>query len=468
MLFNSFEFLLFFFIVFILYWFVFQSQLKKQNLLILVSSYFFYGWWDWRFLSLIAISSIIDYFVGLKIYNSSKNRKIYLHLSVFINLALLGFFKYFNFFVDSFIDSLLILGYEVKNVWTIKIILPVGISFYTFQTMSYSLDIYRKKLKPTRDFISFAAFVSFFPQLVAGPIERASNLLPQILKKRKLRSENIKEGLKLVVYGYFMKIVIADNMAGITDYVFNNSSNQLNSLEVLIGIYAFTFQIYGDFCGYSSIARGIAKMLGFNLMVNFNSPYFSKNPSEFWSRWHISLSSWLRDYLYIPLGGNRISKLITYRNLLITMVLGGLWHGSSWNFIVWGLYHGIILCLYRYSSSPLKNLNLSNYIKFFSSKLKILVMFHLVCYSWLLFRCETMSQIISLTNALFNSIEITELSIGMFLLLTFFNAPIIFYEYLKIKKLMPARINFLFYVYFIIMLIFFQPMFANEFIYFQF
>jgi len=306
MLFNSIEYFLFLPTVFILYWFVFKKDLKLQNLLILISSYFFYGWWDWRFLSLIFLSTVVDYFVGLKIYDSQDNKvkKTYLWISILFNLGLLVFFKYFNFFIESWIDLLGSFGYEQKSVWTLNVILPVGISFYTFQTMSYSIDIYFKKLKPTKDFISFAAFVSFFPQLVAGPIERASHLLPQLLSKRVFKYDQGVQGLRLILWGMFKKVVIADSLAWRVDYTFDNFQT-LDGGVLFLGLIYFSFQIYCDFSGYSDIAIGTAKLFGIEIKSNFRFPYFSRNISEFWRRWHISLSSWFRDYLYIPLGGSR-------------------------------------------------------------------------------------------------------------------------------------------------------------------
>ena len=343
MLFNSLEFLIFLPTVFLLYWFIFQKNLRAQNLLLLISSYVFYGWWDYRFLSLIFLSTVVDYFVGLKIYdsNDSKAKKSYLWVSILFNLGLLGFFKYFNFFIDSWIDLLGAMGYEQKSTWTLNVILPVGISFYTFQTMSYSLDIYQGKLKPTKDFISFASFVSFFPQLVAGPIERASNLLPQILNSRIFKYEQGVQGLRLILYGMFKKVVIADSLAPHVDTIFQNYIN-LSGGVLLLGLIYFSFQIYCDFSGYSDIAIGTAKLFGVNLMVNFNLPYFSRDIGEFWRRWHISLSSWFRDYLYIPLGGSKEGKWISIRNIFIIFIVSGFWHGANWTFIVWGLMHAML------------------------------------------------------------------------------------------------------------------------------
>ena len=292
MLFNSIEFLLFLPVVFVLYWVVFNKNLKHQNLLILLSSYVFYGWWDYRFLSLIFFSTIVDYVIGLYIpmQDSEKKQKLLLWCSVLFNLSVLGFFKYYNFFVDSWIDLFNSVGYEIKSVWTLNIILPVGISFYTFQTMSYTIDIYKKKLKPTKDFISFASFVSFFPQLVAGPIERASNLLPQILKKREFKYEQGVQGLRLILWGMFKKVVIADSLAPMVDDIFSNYQDYGGG-ELWLGAIYFAFQIYCDFSGYSDIAIGTSKLFGFEIMSNFKFPYFSRNIGEFWRRWHISLST---------------------------------------------------------------------------------------------------------------------------------------------------------------------------------
>ena len=343
MLFNSLEFLIFLPTVFCLYWFVFQKNLKVQNLLLLVSSYVFYGWWDWRFLYLIFLSTVVDYFVGLRIYGSrdKKLKKSYLWISILLNLGLLCFFKYFNFFIDSWIDLLGSFGYEQKSVWTLNVILPVGISFYTFQTMSYSFDIYYKKLKPTKDFISFASFVSFFPQLVAGPIERASNLLPQILTKRVFKYEQGVQGLRLILWGMFKKVVIADSLGIRVDRIFDNYQT-MDGGALLLGLVYFSFQIYCDFSGYSDIAIGTAKLFGIEIMSNFKFPYFSRDIGEFWRRWHISLSSWFRDYLYIPFGGSKGGKWMSIKNIFIIFIVSGFWHGANWTFILWGLTHALL------------------------------------------------------------------------------------------------------------------------------
>ncbi len=302
----------------------------------------FYAWWDYRFLSLILLSTVVDYFIGQKIHGSNikKIKKLYLWISILFNLGLLGFFKYFNFFIDTWTDLLGFMGYVHKSTWTLNVILPIGISFYTFQTMSYSLDIYSGKLKPTKDFISFAAFVSFFPQLVAGPIERASNLLPQILNNRLFRYEQGAQGLRLILWGMFKKVVIADSLAWRVDFVFNDFQS-LDGGVLFLGLIYFSFQIYCDFSGYSDIAIGTAKLFGFELMSNFKFPYFSRNIGEFWRRWHISLSTWFRDYLYIPLGGSKGGKWTSLKNIFIIFIVSGFWHGANWTFIAWGLIHGI-------------------------------------------------------------------------------------------------------------------------------
>ena len=395
MLFNSIEFLLFLPTIFILYWFVFNKNLKYQNTLILVSSYVFYGWWDYRFLSLIFLSTIVDYVIGLSISNQSskKKQKLLLWGSVLFNLSVLGFFKYYNFFVDSWVELFSSLGYEIKSIWTLNFILPVGISFYTFQTMSYTIDIYRKKLEPTKDFISFASFVSFFPQLVAGPIERASNLLPQILKKREFQYDQVIQGLKLILWGMFKKVVIADSLAPIVDDIFSNYQD-FGGGTLWLGAIYFSFQIYCDFSGYSDIAIGTSKLLGFELMSNFKFPYFSRNIGEFWRRWHISLSTWFRDYLYIPLGGSQEGKWKSIRNIFIIFLVSGFWHGANWTFIFWGLFHSILFLpsfIYntnrKYRTSIVAEHSILPSPKEF---LQVGITFLLVTIGWVIFRSETL------------------------------------------------------------------------------
>jgi alginate O-acetyltransferase complex protein AlgI len=342
MLFNSIEFLLFLPLVYLLYWFVTNKNLKTQNLLIVVASYIFYGWWDWRFLGLIVFSTVADYSIAymLSITDNKTKRKFLLWLSVITNLGLLGFFKYYNFFLDSLYEVIPAIKTS-EGFNTLEIILPVGISFYTFQTLSYTIDVYKKKMQPTKDFIAFAAFVSFFPQLVAGPIERASNLLPQILKNRKFSYEQSTQGVRLILWGLLKKVVIADALAPSVNEIFLNFS-LYSPLVLILGAFFFAFQIYCDFSGYSDIARGLSKLLGIELMENFNFPYFSRSIGEFWRRWHISLSTWFRDYIYIPIGGSRGTKLKNIRNIFTIFLVSGFWHGANWTFITWGGIHALL------------------------------------------------------------------------------------------------------------------------------
>ncbi|GAA4274199.1 MBOAT family O-acyltransferase [Aquimarina gracilis] len=382
MLFNSFEFFFFLSIIFVAYWFIAHERIKLQNILLLIASYVFYGWWDWRFLSLIALSTITDFIVGHKIYNSDQKqvRKKWLWVSIFFNLGLLGFFKYYNFFIESWIDIFTSIGYELKSTWTLQVILPVGISFYTFQTLSYSIDIYRNKLKPTADFVAFAAFVSFFPQLVAGPIERATNLVPQFLKERKFTYQAFSYGIKLMIWGFFLKLVVADRAAIYVDAVYGNIENH-DGLSFIAATVLFAFQIYGDFAGYSLIAIGTSKLFGFDLMTNFRRPYFAASVSEFWTRWHISLSTWFRDYLYIPLGGNRAKKPRWLFNLFITFLISGLWHGANWTFVVWGALNGAYLIL-----------EVLIFKKNRKGVLNVLLTFVLINFSWVFFRANSVSD----------------------------------------------------------------------------
>lgn len=390
MIFNSIAFLIFLPIVFGLFWSLKKSGLKIQNAVILAASYFFYGWWDPRFLALIVFSTLVDYWVGLEMEKSQslKRKKSFLMVSLGVNLGLLGFFKYFNFFVDSFISGMQGLGIAM-DPWSLHIILPVGISFYTFQTLSYSIDIYKGKLKPTKDFIGFAAFVSFFPQLVAGPIERASHLLPQFQSKRNFSYDEAANGVALMLYGFFKKVVIADRLAPYVNNVFDNYQNY-NTPSLIIAAVFFSFQIYCDFSGYSLIARGAAKLFGFDLMVNFNRPYLAQNFSDFWKRWHISLSSWFRDYLYIPLGGNRVSKIRLYFNLMVVFLVSGLWHGANWTFVVWGGLHGLYLVLSQMFGNTINPPKL----------IRMVLVYTLVVLAWVFFRADNLQEAMAYLNQL--------------------------------------------------------------------
>ncbi len=390
MLFNSIEFLLFLPTVFFLYWFVFKNQLRVQNVLLLVASYIFYGWWDWRFLSLIIASTFLDYFVALALQKSESplKRKYLLGISLVGNLGMLGFFKYYNFFVTSWIESWSSVGI-VMETSTLNIILPVGISFYTFQTLSYTIDVYRKEMQPTKSFIDFAAFVTFFPQLVAGPIERASHLLPQFYKKRTFDYQNAVDGVKLIIWGMFKKVVVADNCAFFVNKIFENPE-AYSSGELFVGMVFFAFQIYGDFSGYSDMAIGISKLFGFDLMVNFKFPYFSRDIAEFWRRWHISLSTWFRDYIYIPLGGSRGSQGFQIRNVMVIFLVSGFWHGANWTYVVWGLFHALL-----FLPLLLFNVNRSHLITKSYGWLdfaKIGVTFLVVCIGWVFFRADSIAD----------------------------------------------------------------------------
>lgn len=399
MLFNSVQFAIFFVIVYSLY-LVFNH--KRQNRMLLLASCIFYGAWDWRFLFLMFISICTDYFCSLNIDKSDSRpvRRRFLAISIVVNLSILGFFKYFNFFADTMQIFLNKFGIPV-HMATLRIILPVGISFYTFQTMSYSCDVYRRELEPTKNFLDYALFVTYFPQLVAGPIMRAKDLLPQVLANRKVTLDKFYGGCHLILWGLFQKVFVADNLAKLVEPVFS-SAPPYNGIAVLLALYAFAFQIFCDFAGYSNIARGLGKCMGFEIMINFNLPYFATNPSEFWRRWHISLSTWLRDYLYIPLGGNRKGTFATYRNLFLTMLLGGLWHGAAWTFVFWGIYQGMLLVIHRLLKPflsimpPLKGFFIGK-IWFF---VRVIFFFHLICIGWLLFRAQSMTQVYHMLHSL--------------------------------------------------------------------
>tara|TARA_R110000868_G_scaffold277902_1_gene537684 strand:- start:1357 stop:2811 length:1455 start_codon:yes stop_codon:yes gene_type:complete len=484
MLFNSIEFLFFLPIVFILYWLISKTKLTYQNLFILVSSYIFYGWWDWRFLFLIFVSTLIDYGIGLQIYKKPNNhsfRKKMLLISIFFNIGTLCFFKYCNFFIESFIDLGNIIGLHFENSFALTIILPVGISFYTFQTMSYSIDIYREKITPTSNFIAFASYVSFFPQLVAGPIERASNLLPQILSKRQFNYVQIVDGLKLILWGLFKKIVIADSLAPIVDDIFTNF-NTLPSSTLALGTLFFSFQIYSDFSGYSDIAIGTAKLFGIELMSNFKFPYFSKNIGEFWRKWHISLSTWFRDYIYIPLGGSRVGTYKSILNIFIIFIVSGFWHGANWTYVVWGGIHAFIFIPSfilgnnrKYIDNNPEKITKNNYLFIF---FKVISTFLLVSLSWIFFRANSITSAIQYLKKMFSDFTYQSYShpngyrmIDYFIILIIF----IIYEFLikdNERKPIPFKnktIRFIIYIGLILsILLFYNTNSDRSFIYFQF
>ncbi|MDH7913955.1 MBOAT family O-acyltransferase [Winogradskyella sp. SYSU M77433] len=406
MLFNSIEFFVFLPIVFALYWFIGSKNIRSQNLLVAVASYVFYGWWDWRFLFLILFSSIVDYSIGLFLDKTQeqKKRKILLWVSICVNLGFLGFFKYYNFFVDSLVSSFTFFGQQL-NISTLNIILPVGISFYTFQTLSYTIDVFNRKLEPTKDFVGFMAFVSFFPQLVAGPIERATNLLPQFSVERKFDYPKAVDGLRQVLWGLFKKVVIADNCAKYANMIFNNHT-EYNGSTLLLGAFFFAFQIYGDFSGYSDIAIGISRLFGFDLKRNFAFPYFSRDIAEFWRRWHISLSTWFRDYLYIPLGGSRGGTSMKVRNTFIIFIVSGFWHGANWTFIVWGALNAIYFLPLLLANKNRINTDLvaqGKYLPSIKELGQMGVTFFITLIAWVFFRADSVSHAFSYLKGTFSS-----------------------------------------------------------------
>jgi D-alanyl-lipoteichoic acid acyltransferase DltB (MBOAT superfamily) len=406
MYFHSIDFAIFLPIVFIAYWFIFSSKLRNQNLVIVIASYVFYGWWDYRFLSLLLFSSLVDYLVGIGLtrHEERTKRKLLLITSLTINLGLLGFFKYYNFFVESFVEAFTFFGYKI-SAGSLDIILPVGISFYTFQTLSYSIDVYLKKLEPAKDLTSFMAFVSFFPQLVAGPIERATNLLPQFYRKRTFDYEKAVDGTRQILWGLFKKVVIADNCAEIANQIFSNSDNLPGSTLFLGGVF-FAFQIYGDFSGYSDIAIGLSRLFGFELMKNFDFPYFSRDIAEFWRRWHISLSTWFRDYVYIPLGGSKVSLSLQLRNTFIIFVLSGFWHGARWTFIAWGLLNALYFIPLLITRRNRKNLEVVALGNIFPSAIdvaKIVLTFSMTVVAWIFFRADSLGQAFRYLGGMFST-----------------------------------------------------------------
>jgi D-alanyl-lipoteichoic acid acyltransferase DltB (MBOAT superfamily) len=396
MLFNSWEFAVFGLVVFALYAVLAHEW---QNWMLLVASYAFYGAWDWRFLFLLTASALIDYVVGLAIDGTRDRRRqrMFLAVSISANLSILGFFKYYNFFADSLRSLLVAIGVPV-GLPALSIVLPLGISFYSFQSMSYGIDVYRGELKATRNLRDYLLFVSFFPHLVAGPIMRATNLLAQVVTPRRITFKGISDGAFLIFWGLFLKVFVADNLARIANPVFA-SPGPYDGATVLLAVYAFAFQIYGDFAGYSTIARGLGKCFGFELTENFRLPYVSTNPSEFWQRWHISLSTWLRDYLYVPLGGNRGGTLRTFRNLALTMLLGGLWHGAAWRFVVWGGYQGALLIAYRAARRRAEPERAPAATGTLGWWLQVVVFFQLVCVGWVFFRAPTVGQALQMLAA---------------------------------------------------------------------
>jgi len=395
MLFNSYTFLLFFILFFTLYWGIGSNNRKWQNAWIMLASFVFYGWWDWRFLSLLFISLLVDFFAGIAIEKAASNKvsKRYLIASLFINIGILFTFKYFNFFAESFSQLLSVIGFKA-DVITLQVILPVGISFYTFQSMSYTIDVYRKKLPACTSILDYSAYISFFPQLVAGPIERAVNLLPQFATDRQFNYNKAVSGMQLILWGMFKKVVLADSCSEVVNVVFANYESY-NGTVLLSGAMYFAFQIYGDFSGYTDIARGLSRLLGFELMVNFNYPYFSRDIAEFWRRWHISLSTWFRDYVYFPLGGSQHGKLKAIRNTFIIFLVSGIWHGANWTFVFWGLINAIYFLPLLIGNANRKYIAIAaENSKFPDAKevFQMVLTFLLVCIAWVFFRAETLPK----------------------------------------------------------------------------
>jgi D-alanyl-lipoteichoic acid acyltransferase DltB (MBOAT superfamily) len=403
-LFNSISYLIFLPTVFLLYWFVFNKDLKLQNLFVLVVSYFFYSWWDWRFLFLIIICSGINYISGILLVSqkSTKNRRLILVTACFLSLGLLGIFKYYNFFVDNVINAFSHVGIHL-HVRTLNIVLPVGISFYTFKALSYTIDVYKRKMKPTNDIVAFFSFVGFFPQLLAGPIDRATHLLPQFLAKRTFDYDKAVDGMRQILWGLFKKVVIADNCAASVDHIFANY-HTLPASTLVLGAVFFSIQIYGDFSGYSDIAIGSARLFGFNSMPNFRVPYFSRDIAEFWRRWHISLTSWFRDYLYIPLGGNRGSKYKVIRNTFIVFLVCGFWHGANWTFIAWGginAFYFLPLLLLGRNRAHLDTVAQKKILPNMKELFQMGATFVFSTLAWIFFRADSVTQAVSYLGTIF-------------------------------------------------------------------
>ncbi|HUT99326.1 MAG TPA: MBOAT family O-acyltransferase [bacterium] len=478
MLFNSITFAVFLPIVFALYWSLNRAPLKLQNLLVIVASYVFYGWWDWRFLALIFVSSLTDYLVGrgLARTDDPRGRRALLVVSLVVNFALLGFFKYFDFFADSFAALLTVLGLRV-NPSSLAVILPVGISFYTFQTLSYTVDVYRRKIEPTRDPIAFFAFVSFFPQLVAGPIERARNLLPQFTRRREFDLGRAKDGMRQILGGLFKKICIADFVAHTVDTIFTNYARQ-DGLVLFVGVFLFAVQIYCDFAGYSDIAIGTARLFGFDLMRNFAYPYFSRDIAEFWRRWHISLSSWFRDYVYYPLGGPFGSKARQVFGIVVTFTLSGLWHGADWTFVFWGFLNGCYYIPLLLKKNPphhkgvvAKGHRLPTPREFF----QMLGTFGLVLLGWVFFRSETFADALAYLGRMFSAPYVSGVWHGALFQPVAVSAAFFIAEWLQRRRAhvmdlgrTPRPLRWAIYYAIFLVVALFGTFGGQEFIYFQF
>jgi len=478
MLFNSINFAIFLPIVFFVYWFVANKKLEHQNLLLLISSYLFYACWDWRFLFLLMFSTVLDYYTGIKMSDAKNqnSKKLWFWLSISINLGFLAVFKYFNFFATSFADAITNVGLQVSP-WTLNVILPVGISFYTFHGLSYLIDIYKDRIKAEKNFIDYSVFVSFFPLLVAGPIERATHLLPQIQKKRTFVYANAVDGLRQILWGLFKKVVIADQCAQYANTIFNNSSDYSGS-TLLLGAFLFTFQIYGDFSGYSDIALGTARLFGIDLLRNFAFPYFSRDIAEFWRRWHISLSTWFRDYLYIPLGGSKGGIWMKVRNTFIIFLVSGFWHGANWTFIIWGLLNALFIMPSIIFNTHRNNLDCvaqGKYLPSIKEVFSIGVTFSLTVLTWVFFRAQNLTHAISYLRGIFSQSLFTVpqikpvsvlLFVMVFILIEWFGRERN-YALENLGFRWPRMVRRVFYYVIVILIISFSGK-EQEFIYFQF
>lgn len=478
MLFNSFKFALFLPVVFILYWFFTNKNLKLQNLLLLGASFFFYACWDYRFLFLLIFSISLDYFSGIKMAEATtKHRKrLWFWLSILINVGFLGFFKYYNFFINSFADMLSAFGLKI-SFWTLRVILPVGISFYTFHGLSYVIDIYKDKIKPERNFVDYAVFVSFFPLLVAGPIERATHLLPQIKRKRVFEYSKAVDGLRQILWGLFKKIVIADNCSGYVNLIFTNSAQYSGAAHILAAL-LFTFQIYCDFSGYSDIAIGTARLFGINLLRNFAYPYFSRDIAEFWRRWHISLSTWFRDYLYIPLGGSRVGTWTKVRNTFIVFLVSGFWHGANWTFIFWGFLNALYIMPSIILNTHRNNLNTvaqGRYLPTFKEFFSIFSTFMLAVIAWIFFRSDSIKNAFGYITEIFIKRPAIDASVPLMIIIMI--AFFIIVEWIGreeqfalaiLNKSKLSVLRYTTYVTIAIAILFLGNFQGNQFIYFQF
>ncbi|MFK6999900.1 MBOAT family O-acyltransferase [Flavobacterium oreochromis] len=477
MFFNSLEFTIFLPIVFLLYWFVFNKSKKSQNTLLIIASYYFYACWDWRFLFLLIFSTLLDYISGIKIEtsNNQKKSKVWFWLSIVINLGFLGIFKYYNFFAESFADLCTKIGFQT-HPYLLKLVLPVGISFYTFHGLSYVIDIYKKRIKAEYNFIDYSLFVSYFPLLVAGPIERATHLLPQVKIKRDFNFEKAKEGTFQIIWGLVKKVVIADSCALYANAIFDHA-NGMNSYSLILGAIYFAFQIYGDFSGYSDIALGTSKLFGIDLLKNFDFPYFSRDIAEFWRRWHISLSSWFRDYLYIPLGGSQGGKWMQVRNTFIIFLVSGFWHGANWTFIVWGLINAVYflpLLLFNKNRNNVDSINFEWNLSGIKVLINMIITFALSTLAWIFFRAKSITDAYKYIYKLFTngdlSVQYLDNERYSYELIPLISCFIIF-EWFNRNKIEPISGKFVYLKLFILILALIAlGVYSDykEFIYFQF